>query len=163
MKRKLLIALVIAALLGGGGVYAYRKARLRAVPEAAWRCLRQSQQMTLYSIHPREAPTELVGAQLFHGYRIVGQVSVATASDQQHVTHAIKHAVLSHMDEAACFNPRHAVHVTDGQSEYDFVICYECGAMALFVGDKFVGKVGIGGSPDALNSILAAAKVPLSE
>ena len=72
VKKKLLITLLAVALLAGGGVYAYRQARLRSVPEVARRCLRQPQQMTLYSIHPEEPESVIVGAQLFHGYRILG-------------------------------------------------------------------------------------------
>jgi len=163
VKRKLLITFLVLVLLAGGGVFAFRQARIHSIPAAAWSCLRQPQQMTLYSVHPEEPESALVGAQLFHGYRVLGQVSVSTASDQQRVADAIKQAVLHIPDPAACFNPRHALRVSDGSNNFDFVICYECGAMEFFTGGKSVGGTGIGGSPDTFNSILRAAGIPLAE
>ena len=84
-------------------------------------------------------------------------------ADQQRVAHAIEQAVLHFPDSAACFNPRHALRVSNGQSSYDLLICFECGAMEFFDGDKRVGDTGIGGPPDVLNSILLAASVPLAK
>ena len=161
MKRKLLIPCIVLVLLSGGGVFAFRQARIRSIPAAAWSCLRQPQQMTLYSVHPEEESAR-VGTRLFHGYRVLGQVSVSTPSDQQRVADAIRQAVLHLPDPAACFNPRHALHVSDGSNNFDFVICHECGAMEFFNGDKRIGGTGIGGPPDAFDAILRAAGIPLA-
>ncbi len=161
--KKLLTILCIVVLLAGGSVYAYRQWRLHSIPGAVWRCLRQPRQMTLYSIHPEEDASALVGAQLFHGYRILGQTPVSTLADQRHVAEAIERAVLNFPAPASCFNPRHALRVSDDRDTYDLVICYECGAMEVYVGDKYVGDTGFSGSPAALNSILVAGKVPLAE
>ena len=161
MKR-LPIILLLIGLLAGGCVFAYRQSRLRSVPAAAWTCLRQPRQMTVYSTIPDPADPALAGARFFHGYRILGEVSVSAATDQQRVAETIKDAVLHFPDPSICFNPRHGIRVTDGHSAYDFVICFECGLMDFYVGDQHVGGTEIGGPPDVLNSILTAAGVPLA-
>ena len=161
--KKIVIISLLAALLGGSGIFAYRQWRLRSVPIAVWRCLHQAQQMTLYSIHPQESESALVGSQLFHGYRILGQVPVSAPADQKRVAQAVQHAVLVAFDSAACFNPRQGVRVSDGRDTYDLVICFECGEMEIFAGEERVGNTGMGGSPDALNSILTAGGVPLAD
>jgi hypothetical protein len=159
VKKKLLIAILFVILMPVGCFYAYREARLRSVPKTVWDCLRHPRQMTLYSIHPEESRLGLEGAQFFHGYRVLGQVLVTSALDQQRVADAIRRAVLTPSIQFACFNPRHAVHVTDGHNSYDLLICYECEEMDVFDGENLVAATDIAGSPNTLNSILLAGKI----
>jgi hypothetical protein len=164
MSRKLLILAGVAILLAAAGIFSSHESRLQSVPAAAWQCLREPQEMVLYSIHPEEDPASIpAGAQFFHGYRILGQVSLPTATDRQRVSEAIRLAVLSHFDQASCFDPRHALRVSDGRNSYDLLMSYECGNLEIFVGDELVAETGIGGSSRALDSILRAANVPLAK
>ncbi|MDB6172275.1 MAG: hypothetical protein JWL59_1586 [Chthoniobacteraceae bacterium] len=45
--------------------------------------------------------------------------------------------------------------------EFRIFLCFECGAMEFFDGDKSIGSTGIGSSPGDLDSILLQAGVPL--
>jgi hypothetical protein len=164
MKRKLLIVIGVGAVLAAAGIFSSHESRPGSVPAAAWQCLREPQEMVLYSIHTEEDPASVpAGAQFFHGYRILGQVSISTASDRQRVAEAIRLAVLSHFDQTSCFDPRHALRVSDGHNSYDLLISYECGNLEIFAGDELVAETGMGSSPRALDSILRAANVPLAK
>jgi hypothetical protein len=119
--------------------------------------------MTLYSIHPEEPADFVKGAAVFHGYRILGQVPVSAPPEQERVAAAIRHAVLVALSEAACFNPRHGIRVSDGYHTCDFVVCFACGRMDYYLDNGTVGSAVIGGSADTLNALLRDAQVPLSE
>jgi len=163
LKWKVLLPLLIVTVLVGGGTLVYRLRRLQSVPAAAWHCLREPQQMILYSIHPEEPADFVKGAAVFHGYRILGQVSVAARSEQKRVAAATQHAVLAALGEAACFNPRHGIRVSDGGHTCDFVLCFECGRMDYYLDHQTVGSTIIDRSPDALNAVLREGQVPFAE
>jgi hypothetical protein len=62
-----------------------------------------------------------------------------------------------------CFEPRHALHIESGGHAYDFLISYECQQLEVFRDDVGVASIGAGGTPAALNRLLKAAKVPISQ
>jgi hypothetical protein len=154
LKWKLLISLLVIAVSAATATLVYRLNRLAKVPPAAWHCLRKPQQMVLYAIHPEEAADYVKGTAVFHGYRILGEVPVTAESEQEQVVAAVRHAVLSGSDQAACFNPRHGIRVTDGQHTCDFVICFECRRMDYYFDNIAVGSATIGGSAESLDAIL---------
>ncbi|HEY3898342.1 MAG TPA: hypothetical protein VGM54_07000 [Chthoniobacter sp.] len=163
LKWKLLISLLVVAVTAATATLVYRLYRLGGVPPAAWHCLREPKQMVLYSIHPEEPADFVKGASVFHGYRILGEVPVTAVPEQGRVVDAVRHAVLTALDPAVCFNPRHGIRVTDGQHSCDFVICFECGRMDYYLDNTDLGSVPIGGSAESLNAVLRKAQVPLAD
>jgi hypothetical protein len=66
---------------------------------------------------------------------------------------------------AACFNPRHGVHLVANGHAYDFVVCFECGGAEVFKdgAERPFAWLYRGGSPKAWNALLQGAHVPLAE
>ena len=64
---------------------------------------------------------------------------------------------------AACFDPRHALHVTSRGHKFEFLLCYACHQMAVYRDGKRIGTLGIAGSAKPMNALLAAAKLPISK
>ena len=63
---------------------------------------------------------------------------------------------------AACFNPRHAMRVTHNGKTPDFVICFECVQVYVFLGKEHMKTLLTTGSPQAaFDRVLKEAKVPL--
>ena len=151
-------------LLAAGVISAYGTLRLRSVPAAALRCLRAPQHMVLYSIDAssRWRP-EQPGAASFHRYRVLGQADIVVPGKQRAVTNIIERAIVRSLGlRAMCFNPQHAVRVSDASGTYDFLICFECAQIYIYSGDKEVGDAAISGWQAPLDHILEAARVPLA-
>lgn len=115
---------------------------------------------TLYSLEPWEkaAPTE----RTLHGFKVIGQMEL----DRRHakaVAADFKTAIARREGpRALCFNPRHALSVTSGGATYDFLLCYECGQLEVFSGDRLIADLSALGTAKTLNAILSANNVPLS-
>ena len=62
---------------------------------------------------------------------------------------------------AHCFNPRHALRVMAAGQTYDFLLCYECGWLSVLHEEKEIVRVGAHGTPEELNKLLTAAKIPI--
>jgi hypothetical protein len=170
MKRVLLPLLLFAALLLLALVVDTRFIGLRRrlvsplanLPPAVANSLRSPQQMTLYSLDPNPFPEPLSGLAHFHGYRVLGETHLTSTESRRIVADTIRQAV-AHWNGRimACFNPRHAIRVSDGARTYDLVICFECQQIYSFAGDQQMGQTGLTGQQAALDEILKAADVPL--
>ena len=163
VKRKLVIGLAVV-LFVGVGLSIYRVVRLRSIPEAALRCLRAPQHMTLYSINPdRWAQSQHLNTTLFHKFRVLGETSITAPDSQLVVADTIQQAVThSFGTEYKCFDPRHGVRVSDTSGTYDFLMCFECAQIEIYSGDQHIAHLTISGSTTSLNEILRSAKVPLA-
>src|SRR5205809_7601186 len=113
---------------------AARAAELNRIPSDAKRVLENTSSMTLMSLDPTlRSPnvfarvTESLSYRHFHGWRLLGQINIDDAATRKKVVASVERAVHDFNGWiAACFKPRHALHVTSGTQTYDFVICYEC-------------------------------------
>jgi hypothetical protein len=99
------------------------------------------------------------------GWRLLGQTTVKDAATRKRVAASIEGAVRNFNGwRATCFNPRHAVRVTNGSQTYDFIICYECGSLECYSGERQVGRsVSISGSSHMLDALLTAAHIKLAK
>ena len=61
-----------------------------------------------------------------------------------------------------CFNPRHALRIHANGHAYDYLLCYECHQIEVFVDDDQKAGLGAAGSPNVLNSILEAHHLRLA-
>jgi hypothetical protein len=62
-----------------------------------------------------------------------------------------------------CFSPRHGLRVTWHDHIYDFVICYECKSMLIYVDGRSVAGLALTGSAKTFDEILRAAHVELAK
>ncbi len=71
--------------------------------------------------------------EIFHGYRVLGQIELSSAGERRQLLEAIYRGI--HESEgmaAACFNPRHGIHAVRAQDTVDLVICFECLSMQVY-------------------------------
>jgi hypothetical protein len=139
--------------------------------DQAQRVLERASSMTVMSIEPTLLSpnffarlSESFSYRHFLGWRLLGQTTVNDAATRKRVAASIESAVRNFNGwRATCFNPRHAVRVTSGTQTYDFVICYECGSLECYSGERELGSVCISGSSRTLNALLTAAHIKLAK
>ena len=132
-----------------------------AIPDEALKVLRSHNSATFYSLEPWERPKP--EDKTLHGYKILGKTTLDPKNEQV-VEGAFEKAV-SNWDGmiANCFDPRHALSLSSSGHIYDFLLCYNCHQLYIYKDDKVIASMGAAGSPKFLNSILAAAHVPVSQ
>jgi hypothetical protein len=133
------------------------------IPDDLRATLEKADQFELLSLspdRPQEKPKDA-----FHGWKILGKTTVKDAETRKKLIAAFKKGVEDNKGTAAaCFNPRHGIRVTQDGKTADFVICFECFRVQVFVGDKSEKGFLITDSPTgAFDGVLKEAKVPLAE
>jgi len=135
------------------------------LPDIAVQALAAPDSVVLYSLEPwtenPDADRNWKGAK-FHGYNCLGQITL-TGLDEQTAIAEFKKAVPKEVQPMAlCFDPRHALRVVSGHHSYDFLLCYECAQMEVYVDGKQITTLSASGSPDILNGLLKKAGIPIS-
>lgn len=131
------------------------------IPVDAVQALHASRSGDLYSLEPWSQPPgrgpALYRFQILGKKRIDGVAYKAAAEELE--------AAVGRWDDkmAACFDPRHALHVTSRGHRFEFLLCYACHQMAVYRDGKRIGTLGIAGSAKPMNALLAAAKLPISK
>jgi hypothetical protein len=99
-----------------------------------------------------------------HGFKILKQVMLegkqavmASAAFELAITQGQNRV------SADCFEPRHALRVKANGQTYDFLLCYQCGALYVYRGKSLMETVVVRGSPEVLSSLLVDAKAPMSK
>jgi len=63
-----------------------------------------------------------------------------------------------------CFIPRHAVRATHAGGTADFVICFQCYSVQVYVDDRQLMGFLVSQLPEpAFNQVLSEARVPLAK
>lgn len=130
------------------------------LPPAAAQALRAPGRVVLYSLEPWDHPA--AGEKTFHKVRILGRTELDGTRSAAAI--AELEAAVAGWDglRAACFDPRHALRVTAKGHTYDFLLCYDCHQLEVYRDNKDFASLGAAGSPQVLDELLSAAKVPLS-
>ncbi len=139
-------------------------ARLSApLPATVNRAMNEPTSVTVFSLHPGSTVAPWY-RQRFHGFRILGQVTVE-GTEQKVVTASLK-KILNDWNGAVppcILEPRHGVRITRGGRTIDFLICFQCQKMFIFSGGPSHLDRSFTGSADALNAVLRAAHVKLAK
>jgi hypothetical protein len=131
------------------------------LPAEVLRVLQTPSKAIFYSLEPWERPK--AGDKTLQHYKILGQTNLDPKNEQV-VAGAFQKAVKDWDGMIAmCFDPRHALRIVSGGHTYDFLLCYNCHQLYVYKDDKELVGLGAAGSPKFLNSLLAAANVPLSQ
>jgi hypothetical protein len=133
----------------------------RLSSEAA-NALHAPEKVVLYSLVPESRRN--TNDMTLHGFKVLKhltlegkQAAMASAAFESAISQG-KNGL-----QADCFNPRHALRIMVKDQTYDYLLCYECGALSVYRGNILMETVGAAGSPEVLNLLLSEAKVPLSK
>ncbi len=167
MSRKLVIVGLVLVGLGVAvaiGVNSFAAERNK-IPDELRAALLKPDVFELYSLNPsRRIDKEKIKEEdLLHGYEIYGKLPVKDADTQKKLVTAFQKGVDANKGEvAACFNPRHAIRVKRIDKVYDFVICFQCSSVNVYVDGKQTKGFLITDLPaDTFNKILTDAKIKI--
>lgn len=123
--------------------------------------LSQATAITLFSLESKIVTDTNYPA--LDGYKILGQKKLEGAEAKQ-VIGIFQKAILKKKRKFTilCFNPRHAIQILHEGKENNFLLCYECGKLWVFHDGKTTEQIDAGGSPQEINAILVANKIPLA-
>jgi hypothetical protein len=131
------------------------------IPATAKAILEQAEEFELLSLDPKDWPSVKDG---FHGCRVLGKVTITDAKLRQQLVQAFEQGVTEYKGSGVkCNFPRHGIRVTYQGKTVDFLICFQCAHVGIFV-DGQQQHLLVGPSPrDAFNKVLAEAKIPLAK
>lgn len=67
-----------------------------------------------------------------HAHEILGERTIDDPQEIERLVAGIKAGVHQGGMPSACFNPRHAVSVSNANGTYDFLICFECAWLYVY-------------------------------
>src|SRR5206468_2924 len=100
----------------------------------------------------------------FHGWNILGRMTVKGAESQRLVA-TLKESLWEEGGKSpSCFNPRHGIRATLRGKTVDLVICFECVKTKVFIdGIEETGYLPHGRAPETVfDGVLRTASVPLA-
>ena len=99
----------------------------------------------IYSLDPNGDPQK---GRSLHNVSILGHAKLDAVETHQ-AAQAFNQAVKGWDNMmAACFNPRHALRINSNGHIYDYLLCYECHQIEVFVDDSLKVDIGAAGSPE---------------
>jgi hypothetical protein len=135
------------------------------IPDDAGAILQKAESFELISLHgiqPPEAPQAS-----YYGYLELGRKKVDNAEVRRALVDAFEKGVAEYKgDGAKCFNPRHGIRVQYDGKTADFVICFECNQVRVYLaGDTgTVKSFLVSSSPaEVFNKVLKEAGITLPE
>jgi hypothetical protein len=158
--RSILLTVLALSLTGAS---ARSDEKENKIPDDLRTILEKAEQFELLSLSPERLQEKPKDA--FHDWKVLGKTTVKSAETRDQLVTAFKKGVAANKGiVAACFNPRHGIRVTADGKTTDFVICFECFQVQVFVGDKQDRGFLITASPQVVfDNVLKEAKVPLPE
>ena len=131
--------------------------------DVASKVLREGTEFQLYSIDPSFGGPG-PHSDGFHGFAILGATPVSD-SERKQLVDALAAGVEESVGAiAACFNPRHAIHVQHEGKRHDFLICFECLQIYWYTDDEKNSTILTSESPQGIfDQVLSDASVPLAD
>jgi hypothetical protein len=131
------------------------------LPLDAVAALRSADQATLYALEPWEEVQE--GEPELHHYKVLGQTRIDGVALRRAASEFQASVERSGGFMAICFDPRHALTVTVDHHRFDFLLCYACGAMAVYRDGTALTRIPAAGSSKPMDALLAAVGLPHSQ
>ena len=145
MKTKFPI-LALAALIGGGFFSSHHTQAFdlskNVLPAAVANVVTNTDSFVLFSLDPTPAVFQepVLGKKItntFHGYPILGQVTITNSSERSELLAAYLKAIRdSDGSVALCFSPRHGISAKHRDQKVDLVICFECLQTRIYFNDR---------------------------
>jgi hypothetical protein len=159
MVRQMLLSLPVALVIG---ISAQVAGQENKIPDQAREILEKAGQFELLSIG--HGPSSKNPTEDFHGWPVIGKTTVKDPDTRNRLVAALDKGVEENKgDSMKCFNPRHGIRVTHDGKTADFVICFECFQVMVYVTGEKEQRFLITASPaPVFNQTLQQAKVPLA-
>lgn len=126
---------------------AYPKPNL--IPSAAELALFGADEFELLALDPRES-----AAGEFHGFTVLGEKVISDPEVKVRILKALKDCMpeLDDGEQYSCFEPRHGIRVRSRDTTFDFVICFECSGVDVYLNDQNIAgfKISRIGDPQAV-------------
>jgi len=134
-----------------------------ALPDKVLRCLREHQEMTLYSLDPTLRPEDpALCATRFHQWDVLGSVKVTSPDARRSIAHLIDEDVAAWDGRPRnCFYPRHGLRISNERGTYDLVICFECQRIEIYSGRRRIAESYLTGSRVPLDDFLLGKGIRL--
>lgn len=131
------------------------------IPDLANEFLNKAEELTLFSLHPdywNDPPKNN-----FHGHEILGQTAIKDKDTLKKLIASFRKGHEENEGEAAkCFLPHHGIRIVRDGKTVDFVVCFTCFQVCVYVDGKEGGRFLISRSPQAMfDKVLRDAKVLL--
>jgi hypothetical protein len=155
----IIVLLLLAAIVPFNIVFANR------IPKEANAALENGTTFKLLSLRPEMfvsgTPNEGSERPLFYGYAILGETEITSTTARKELLGSLRKAVSHGPSTAArCFNPRHAIRVTNNGTQFDFLICFECRRMRVISSGE-TNYVSLKGDQTTFDNALSQAHIPL--
>jgi hypothetical protein len=140
------------------------------IPARARAALESGEPFELLSLDPlatmresRSKQEEAKSGERFHGWKVLGRAQVRDGHARTRLLTALKQGVGENDGKSAmCFVPRHGIRVKHDGQVVDFVICFQCFQVQVFVEGAPADGFLVTGSPQrAFDQALRDAGVPL--
>ena len=129
------------------------------LPADAKEVLEKADQLELFSLDPSERDKE----KGFHDHPVLGKTTIKEEKDRKKIVSALMKGIADNKGEVGkCFEPRHGIRVKHDDKTVDFVICFHCKHIHVYVGDKKTNLRTTGSPQTVFDGILKAAEVPLA-
>jgi hypothetical protein len=97
-----------------------------------------------------------------HGYGVVGQTRIDDPAIRRRLRWALKLGVRQHAMAYACFAPHHAIRVTKDKTVTDFIICFDCHQVQVYIDGRQITTCNTSGVFESVfDKALSKAGVPL--
>ena len=159
MVRQMLLSIPVALVIGFSAQVAGQE---KKIPDQARAILENASQFELLSIGHGPSPKNPTDD--FHGWPVIGKTTIKDPNTRNRLVAALEKSVEENKgDSMKCFNPRHGVRATHDGMTADFVICFECYQVMVYVTGGAEHRFLITDSPaPVFNQTLQSAKVPLA-
>ena len=132
------------------------------LPDAIATVLARADRFELFSLDPLDEPASEPGH--FWGWRVLGSVVVTSAERDELVPALVRGIAENGGWVAACFDQRHGIRASCGESSVELVVCFECSQVNFYKDGKQFGSVLVTSSLEPVfDRVLASAAVPLAE
>lgn len=140
-----------------------------AFPDGSLDILKQSHQLTLFSVKPRESFGQ--SKHTFHDYEILGQIALTETDAKLSLLSSLFDGLVAapgdNMNNIAfgCFEPRHGIRAKHQGNTVDLLICFKCHRFRIYQSNKrdFISGFINSYPQPTFNQMLTAANIAISK
>jgi hypothetical protein len=154
-----LLFVLLGLLLGAGPTRA--GGEKKGLPAPVKAILEKAKTVELYSLEPEPTEKQRAGKpEKLHGWLVLGKTAVKDAKTRK----GLLDGLLKNPGRGAkCFDPRHAIRATHDGKTVDLLVCFACGWVYVYEGDKHTTTLTVAkGVQPTFDKVLKAAGVPLA-